>query len=345
MSAEKTITCDQAVFTSIRTPTGQGYRIVAATPAVRADEKAEIINHSPSHNGLYDRGTDSVGLITYGLSSGRRCVGFVCFAGTEQSGRGGQRVYTHMALLDKAAYRSFRSDPVAVHAAIGEHVRASGPMLKPPPSIGPLTLTLPDVPSLSVPQARDWMGPAAADLIEGRRLVLTEEQSPIAFLQLVLMSLPRNLREQVNASADVRFSPSRGMHLVMLGNADPQLARQVAGQDLRVSAVKTAPPALPVHLKAWFGLIDRWYGEGRFADIVQLTSETCPDATADSLERIAAICEDMESLSSGNLEVIEAISRKHSGGGRTPAEQALLAALEERVQHRREQLQQPVDVA
>jgi hypothetical protein len=344
MSAGNTVVSDQAVFTSIRTLTGQGYRIVAASPGVHADERSEITARSPSHGSLGDDRPDALGLLTYELSSGRRCVGYVCHAGTEHTGRGGQRVYTHMALLDRAAYRAFDSDPTRVHTAIGDCVRASGPMLKPPPHIGTMELTPPAPVVPPAPGALNWLGVTAANLIADKRLVLTGEGNPIAFLQLVLLSMPRSLREQVNASTEVRFSPSRGMNLVLLGRPDPQLARQLTGQDIRFAAVNTAPPPVPAHLEAWFQLVDRRYNEGRFAEIAQLTSGLCADAASDSLSRIAAVLQDMETLETGDLAVVENVSQKHRGNGRAPAEQALLEKLRCTAQHRREQLQEPVNV-
>jgi len=343
MSAGNTIACDQAVFTSIRTPTGQGYRIVAVSPGVRADEKAEITARSPSHGSLGGGRPDAVGLLTYELGSGRRCVGYVCHAGTEHTGRGGQRVYTHMALLDRAAYQSLDCDATRVHSAIGDCVRASGPMLKAPPYVDRLTLTPPAPAVPPAPQAFNWIGVTAADLIAGRRLVLMGEGNPIAFLQLVLLSMPRSLRERVNASVEIRFSPSRGMNLVMLSHPDPQLTRQLTGQDIGLRVVREPPPAIPAHLEGWFAFVDRWYREGRFAEVVQLTSELCADATPDSLARIAAIWQDMETVDVGDLGVVESVSQRHSGSGRTSAEEALLQRLRTKIQQRREQLAEPVN--
>ena len=47
-----TLTCDQAIFTSVRTPMGEGYRIIAASRGLSSPEKQAITRMSPSHGAL-----------------------------------------------------------------------------------------------------------------------------------------------------------------------------------------------------------------------------------------------------------------------------------------------------
>ena len=82
----ETIRCDQAVFTSIRSPMGQGYRVVAASGEIRPDEKAEITARSPSHASLCESDTEPIGLSSYRLASGRRCVGHPLRGGAHRCG-------------------------------------------------------------------------------------------------------------------------------------------------------------------------------------------------------------------------------------------------------------------
>ena len=104
--AETTLTCDHAIFTSIRTPMGEGYRIVSASRGLRGDEKQAITRFSPSHEGLCiaEKPTTDVagaeGVAFYPLPSGRLCVAASCRAGAEHTGRGGQRVYTYNVVFD-----------------------------------------------------------------------------------------------------------------------------------------------------------------------------------------------------------------------------------------------------
>jgi len=46
------LTCEQAIFTSIRAPMGEGYRIVAAGAGLRAEERQAITKFPPSHDAL-----------------------------------------------------------------------------------------------------------------------------------------------------------------------------------------------------------------------------------------------------------------------------------------------------
>ncbi|MDM8008546.1 MAG: hypothetical protein QUV05_20605 [Phycisphaerae bacterium] len=345
MFAASQVVCDQAIFTSIRTPTGQGYRIVASSPGVRADEKADITARSPSHGSLYENEPEPVGLLSCRLSSGRFCVGYVCHAGVEHTGRGGQRVYTHMALLDQAGYRSFGSNPVAVHSAIGSLIRQTGPLLKPPPHLQPLAL-LPGPCDLTPPESAEWICAPAAMLLEHRCLVLTGTREPLTLLNWTMLSLPRSLRESVNVSINLRFSPSRGMHLVLLQGGDPQLSRQLAGQQIPAWACNAAPPAIPHPFQAWFRLLGRWWREGRLEDIARLTSETCTDSTADTLARVAAICEDADLLNNAGAEMLDEITGRHAlGSSRGPAEHTLIQQLHSRAEQVRANLPQTAEAS
>ncbi|MBU0718028.1 MAG: hypothetical protein KJ749_07255, partial [Planctomycetes bacterium] len=101
------IKCDCAIFTSVRTSMGEGYRIIAASRGLRPDEKQVITRNSPSHNGTCappssaDAETPTVvGAAFYPLPPGRLCVALSTHAGAEHTGRGGPRVYTYNVVFD-----------------------------------------------------------------------------------------------------------------------------------------------------------------------------------------------------------------------------------------------------
>ena len=48
----RTVCCDQAIFTSVRTPMGEGYRIIAASKGLTAEERKALTKLSPSHDSL-----------------------------------------------------------------------------------------------------------------------------------------------------------------------------------------------------------------------------------------------------------------------------------------------------
>ena len=311
-SADRILTCDQAVFTSIRTPTGEGYRIIAASPGVRADEKVEITRRSPSHGSLVaSDGGEAVGLGSYVLGSGRRCVTYSCNAGYEHTARGGQRVYTQMVLLDQAGYRRFDADPVSVHAALADVLRTREPLLKPVPRLEPIPLRLPEVESDNeeaaplgpkLPVSAEWVWPLAAALLEGRNLILVGVDDPLPLLQWALLCIPRNSREHVDLSVGLQFSPARQMNVVLLPKEDEQLKRRIAGRGIELRNSNNTPPTLPTSLEPWFNLLQRWWQENRRDEIVELTSRQHPDAGRYDLAGIAADCEEQDRLAQAHHE-------------------------------------------
>ena len=131
------IVCDQAIFTSARTPMGEGYRIIAASGKVRVEEKQAITRCSPSHGALCDESPDATGMAFYALPTGRLCVAHSCYAGAEHTGRGGQRVYTINLILTKEDFEAVAYNPFRVLRLL----RAAGavkPQLKPPGQLPPI---------------------------------------------------------------------------------------------------------------------------------------------------------------------------------------------------------------
>ena len=112
------ITCDQAVFTSVRTPTGEGYRIIAASRGLTAEEKRAITQNAPSHNGLYDQSASARAVAFYPLPTGRLCAACPCSAGSEHTGRGGTRVYTFSVIFAAEDFPAIRFNPFHIFRAI-----------------------------------------------------------------------------------------------------------------------------------------------------------------------------------------------------------------------------------
>ena len=233
---------DQVVFTSIQSPTGQGYRIIANSAGVRTDEKAEITRRSPSHNSLSESVIEPLGLLSYRLNSGRHCISYCCHAGFEPSARGGQRVYTYIVLLDREGFRRFDADPIRIHSLLADKVKNSGLILQNQQGLDPLALPVPESSGdekmeISLPAL-----PAEDDCIEAiglalrteHRLILVGTDNPWLFLEGTLLSLPLSVREQVDVSVGLKFSPSRQMQLVLVPDEQDAPARLLAGQDVEL---------------------------------------------------------------------------------------------------------------
>jgi hypothetical protein len=341
--APTTITADQAVFTSIRTPTGEGYRVVAASPGVRAEEKIELTRRSPSQGSLCDTGSGAVGLLTYALDSGRRCVAYCTHAGREHTGRGGMRVYTHMVLLDTADYERAGADPVAVHAAIANHVTVNGPLLKPPPQLGPLSLEIaPPEHAANNPWDDEprtiWSVADAA--LAGDRVAAVVPNGTANLLRWALLAIPRRTRARVDAAVGLKFSPSRRVALTLLTADDSQLPRLVAGQGVAVwpAGATLPPPTAP--RASWFALAERWYAAGRLRHLIELTTRHCPEAAPELLPRIADLCAAEERIDTADEDTLAAIEAGLRPGTDIPALRTLQERMRARIAERRAELEQ-----
>lgn len=135
------VTFEQAVFTSIPSPMGQGYRLVAASPGVKAEEKVEITQRSPSHGSLCGQDANAKAIMSYRLTTGRHAVAYCCHSGREHTARGGWRVYTQIAILDESSFLGCDCNPFCVWRAIDEVVSRQGPLLKAVSRLEPLTVS------------------------------------------------------------------------------------------------------------------------------------------------------------------------------------------------------------
>ena len=301
-SADTVVQVDRAIFTSIRTPTGEGYRIVAASAGVRADEKKEVTQRSPSHGSLCNPAPTAVALSCYPLRSGRYCVADSRHAGVEHTARGGQRVYTHIALLDDDAFRRFDCNPLRVRAALAETL-PDEPLLKPPPRLDGLSLAtgssdagadVPAEPILSTPAAADLVAYLVSSVLEGRPLIAVGGRRPFELLEWTVIGLPLYARRNLAASIGLNFSRPRRMQLTWIDRDQGQTRPAARGTDIEWLDVESGPPPGDSRLGPWPKLIRRWLSERRLRDIHRLASQLSADDSASSLERIASVCNDLD---------------------------------------------------
>jgi len=294
---EETVWCDQAVFTSIRTCRGEGYRIIAASSGVRADERVAITRYSPSHGRLYDSTSAAVGLASYLLTSDRHCVAHCRYAGTEHTGRGGRRVHTHSVLLDRWSFRRFGCNPARVHAALVDRLGDS-PMLDPSPQLDPLSLPLPPSPDvLSPAQQSGAADPSEVDcvchvvsvLLAGRSLIVVGSKKPLELVECVLLALPLWIRQSVSVTVGLKFSPARKVQLVVTNRDDDQARRAIEGHDVHWFDVRSPAAKQASPYDRWLELIRQWLAHGRLGDLAELTSELTTETSPGDLDRLASI--------------------------------------------------------
>jgi len=298
-TAAQTLQADQVVFTSIRSPTGQGYRIIAASSGVRPDEKTEITRCCPSHDSLCQSENESQGLLSYTLQSGRQCIAYCCHAGREHTARGGQRVYTHMVLLDQNEFQRFHYHPVYVHALLADHVQQQGPILKQQQRIEPLALTPPgnDTRILHLPCAQiQWIWPIASALLQQHSVILNNTIEPVALLYWAMLSIPRDLRKQINLSAGIKFSKSRPLQVVLICSDQDINKRQLVNKKFELLSAEADPAPIPVDYKSWFDLLNCWWQQHRSIEIPKLTNRIYPNLPAHSLNSLAALYRTIDQL-------------------------------------------------
>ncbi len=311
------VEADQAIFTSMRSSMGEGYRLVAMSPGVCAEERTELTRRSPSHDSLCLPAEEAVGLLSYRLASGRRCVAYCCHAGREHTARGGWRVYTHIALLDAEAFARFDNDPVRVHAAIGEAV--GEPMLKCSPCLERLVLAT-DGPPGATPVTGRIAADVAAEaenlcrlaefLLSGQAVVTHGGTSPLETLSAVMMALPAPVRRRLEVSVGLRYSPSRPLQLVWLEGDPTDARRALQGRDTPWLDW-TGRDAGRAPVGPWFDLVRRRWCQGRFEELYRLSSELQAEACDEHLNRVATICHDMDGIVEAGQADLERLVDKY----------------------------------
>lgn len=293
---------DQAVFTSVRTATGEGYRIVASSGGIGPEEKKEITQRSPSHASLCDASETAEALLSYRLADGRHCVGWARHAGAEHTARGGQRVHTHLVVMDAADFDRFACDPLRVRAALREAVGPT-PDLKPPTKFEPLSLPTKSAASSSAGEGSsnsgalrgfDRMAAIVSALLAGRRLVVPCSENPLATLTGVWSAVPLSIRRALALSAGLRFAPARRMDLSLTTGDEAATQRAIRGQDVEWFAAEGAEKdGAPVY-REWLALAHRFWKDGRIQEMDRLSACIDGDVTPDALNRTASIRSDLE---------------------------------------------------
>ncbi len=223
--ATRTVCCDQAIFTSLPSCMGSGYRIVAASRGLRPAQRQEITSRSPSHGGLCDESPTAMAVTYYPLSDGRFGIAHTCTAGVEHTGRGGQTVYTRVVVVPSDGFALFADNPFNVVRAM-ERSGVTAADLKPTAvlpqlELSPLTRDAADVTertlrppgSAEVAAWRAQLLRVLAGLMDGEALVVALDHAGLALAEALIMALPARLRRSISFSTGLRFSSARATKL------------------------------------------------------------------------------------------------------------------------------------
>jgi hypothetical protein len=294
---------DQAIFTSVRSAMADGYRIIASCPGLTTDEKREITQRSPSHDGLCDSSSSASGLASYPLGSGRRCIAASRHAGIEHTGRGGQRVYTHIVVLDRADFHRFRCHPFEVQAALRQAV-GQDVLLDPSARLDRLALPLPKScrpgPSHTGSTSRvrgnvDRIGDILSAVLNGRRIIVSAAPAPREVLSWALRGMPRAVRGSLAASFGLKLTPNRILTLAFIDSCGRETERMIRGRDVLLYDWQSPPAPESSPFDPWIRFVRTRWEQGRFAELEHLSARLTEDVTAQCLERIAALATDIRS--------------------------------------------------
>jgi hypothetical protein len=326
--------CDQALFTSARSSTSDGYQLVAASSSIRPEEKAEITKWSPSHGALVSEADDAVGLLAYRLSTGRHAVAVVRPAGPEPTGRGGQRIFTHTVLLEPDQYARCGCNAVRVHAALRK-VASDAPPTDLDGWLGPITLpagkeaTLP--PILSSATAVDRFMALVKMMMSEQSWISQGAPHPYMMLDWALSCVPPAHRAATSISIGLKTTSSRPATLILLDAHDQAAVRRMPGHCVQRWEATGQAVAASRGFEPWFTLVRRWVIAGRFRDLDALTLRLTDQADPVHLTRLAALCRDMDALETADQETCNRLRENYiSFSPTTPLERDLL----ERIIHR-----------
>jgi len=292
-----TLHCDQAIFTSIRGPMGEGYRIIASSRGLRQEEKQAITRLSPSHEALCWQPTDGrddvpqYAVAFYALPTKRLCVAYSRYAGTEHTARGGQRVYTQNIVFAEQDFPRCGFNPFHVVRAMATE-GLTVPRLTPAPVLPEICLSISTdnaPPSISFPAFLDSRRRCHVlqSLFGERALVIPVQGAWLETTEALLMGVPGPLRARVTFGAGLRFSLGRCHRLHLFIDEKGAARSRVVGQ-----SVEYLDPAVPLSdgsASAWNAFVDRHWSRADCAVLARRTSRPFTDLSPVALDRIGTL--------------------------------------------------------
>jgi len=264
----RTITLEQAVYTSAETERSVGYQLIGRSDI--RDEDAQVLSRwCPSHDSLISLQSDAVSYNFFTLPSGARCISRTTPAGWEYSGRGGFRIYTQCLILSADDFQRVGCSPFGLirqahahgHFAVLDRVPEKLPSLQ-------LPSRAPSVDQALLARLARNPGPRAMAVfvqmaLDTEHLVVMSECSGANLLSGLMTCLPPLMRPEFSFSTGLKFSARRPLRVVALGDDRTELLRirQTPGitvLDLDDEASVSAQPT-----EGWSRLVQQALASGR----------------------------------------------------------------------------------
>lgn len=304
MTPAVTLQCDQAIFTSIRGPMGEGYRIIAASRGLRPEEKQAITRLSPSHEALCWKpaggGDDATRYAAafYTLPTSRLCVAFSRYAGAEHTARGGHRVYTHNVVFDEQDFPQCGFNPfhvVRAMATAGLTVPrlthgAVLPEVSLPINTNVAPRKAPFTASFDSPHRRYIL----QRLLDEQALIVPVQDGWLESTEALLMGVPGPMRAKISFGAGLRFSLGRRHRLHLLCDKNGAARSRIAGQPVEYLDRTVIPQ--DGMTSAWIAFVDRHWIRADCAGLAHRTSRPFTDLTHAGRERIGSLYNTIDAI-------------------------------------------------
>lgn len=347
------VLAEQAIFTSIRSPSGRGYRIIAASPGISPDDKREIVQRAPSHQSICDASPHGCGLASFTMQSGRRCLFLAQNAGVEHSARGDYRVHTHVLIFEPAGYRRLHCDPLAILSAARAALAGDWLNDQPPATLTHLTL---DVHAPAKDSHTAMRSPATDDVdgllavlshvLSGRRVLLQGPSDLLRLLAWIWSGLPAAVRDALSLSCGLRCSPGRNFPLILTGDSGSERRRSGIGADFAVVEWPAATRPEATEFDPWLSFVRRRWAAGQLVELDHISAELTAASTVTDLTRVARLCDDLAQLADADLACVDELTARHAGGQwREGAGARLYTEFCRAAVIRRQQLQPPEEEA
>lgn len=303
--------CDHALFTSVRTPMGEGYRIIAASKGLKPGEKQEITRNSPSHEALCfdgDCATESpLAVAFYPLETGRRCLSMSRFAGAEHTGRGGQRVHTHIVVFEPDQLAHLGFNPLRILRALLTHDGGT-PLLDPPAILPELDLLVGDSDELTAPPfSTETRMHILRAMLGGQDLVVAMPGDWLATAEGLLLGLPGPRRADFSFGAGLQFSLTRLHRLNLLSDAKGKAKLRTTGQNVEYLNADAGGKLKPGEPSTWVSFVERCYADGDMERLRRRTSRNYADTTPAGCEQLGQIFETIDGIPNCDLPTLVAM--------------------------------------
>ncbi len=283
---------EQAIFTSVRRSTREGYHVAATSPGVDHDEIRELSIWGPAHDALLDPRQGAQSINFHQLSSGRFCVSLTTALDAEYSGRGGCEVYTQSLLVAPETLRRFANDPFRLLDA-ARAAKQLTPLRPVPETLPSFSLVGKASAVNSLLLTRLMQTPGVGALIRLLEVALTApalalaHTLPAARLFAGLLNLlPVECRPAFSFTTGLHPSSRRPFRWCVVGN-DAGDRREVAARSAAFWPPQGEVSATGGEETGWAGYIGRLLRENGVTGISAVLKEPRPDVTCEQLDELA----------------------------------------------------------